>query len=68
MLNQTFLRTARSLAETLRRWRVSRPSAERVVDSFELYFGRGWKKKGLITLTVFETKNEMCVHIRFAST
>ena len=44
MLNKSFLRAAGGLADTPCAWRVNRPSAEIVVDSFQLYFGCGWKK------------------------
>ena len=37
MLNQTFVRAAGGLAESPCRWRLSHPTAELVVDSFQLY-------------------------------
>ena len=58
---------AGGLVETPCRWRVNRPSAELVVDSYQLYFGMG-RKYALISLTIFETKNEVRVHTRFART
>ena len=44
VLNHTFFRAAGSLAESPCRWRVNRKTAELVVDSFKLYFGRGKKE------------------------
>ena len=41
VLNQAFLRAAGGPEESPCRWRVNRPSAELVVDSFQLYFGHG---------------------------
>ena len=67
MLNQTFLKAAGGLADAPCPWRINRPSDELVVDSFQLYFCHG-QKKALISRTVFETKNEMRVHIRLQST
>ena len=45
-------------------WRFNHLSAELVVDSpqFQLYLGMD-QTKALISLTVFETKNEMHMHI-----
>ena len=64
MLYPTILRAAGGLAETPCRWRVNRPSADLVVDSFQLCFGHGKKKSSDIPDGFH--KHEMRVHIRFA--
>ena len=69
MLNQTFLRPTGGLADTPCPWRVNHPSAELVVDSFQLYlFWSRIGKKSLISRTVSKRKNELRVHIRLGST
>ena len=54
--------------ETPCRWRVNRPSAELWLTRFSCILVMGRKKKALISLTIFETKNEVRVHTRFVRT
>ena len=70
MLNQTFLRAVGGLAGTPCRYGAStvrRLSLWPWLTRFSCILVMG-RKNALISLTVFETKNEMRVHTRFART